>query len=362
MKLRGLTWDDPRGWGPIDVVSRTFTARWDGEVQIEWDVQPLSGFESAPVPELCRQYDLINMDHPHVGEAVATAALLPIAGVDDEYIGPSWESYVWEDELWAVPVDAACQCSAYRPDRLAQPPASYEEVLALARSGVRVSAALVGVHALMALLTLHAQHGRAIGDALPTSDVFAEVAELLRRLSDSCDPEALDQNPIDMLRRMAGGACDYAVFTFGYAPFQADGVRFAPVPSLTGAPSRGAVIGGSGLCVSAHGKYPEAARALARFAGSEEVQTGDWPAHRGQPAHSLAWQQLAARDPFYRDLRPALETSVIRPRFDGWNRLQSLAGDAVNRWLRDHAPAASLYAKLQRLWGEARRAPAPGAR
>ena len=350
VKLRGLTWDDPRGWGPVDVVSRAFAATCDDDVQVEWDVQPLSGFESASVPELARRYDLINMDHPHVGGAVAAGALHPIDGVDDQYVGPSWESYVWEDQLWAVPVDAACQCSAYHPDRLPEPPASHEEVLALSMADGRVSAALVGVHALMALLTLHAQHGHAIGEALPSPAVFAEVAELLRRLSAACDPEALGQNPIDLLRRMAAGACDYAVFTYGYAPFQADGVRFTPVPSLTGEPSRGAVIGGTGLCVSAHGKHPRVAEALARLAGSEAVQTGDWPAHGGQPAHRLAWQQLAERDPFYRDLRPALETAIIRPRFDGWNRLQSLAGDAVNRWLRDHLPAASLYAGLQQLW------------
>ena len=51
------------------------------------------------------------------------------------------------------------------------------------------------------------------------------------------------------------------------------------------------------------------------------------------PALRRAWLDLAGTDPFFRDLLPAMETSVIRPRFSGWNDLQSRAGNLVNRWL-----------------------------
>ena len=116
IRLRGITWDDPRGWGPLQQVGRAFAGTPAGrEVSVEWDIQPLEGFESAPLPELASRYDLINMDHPHVGEAVAAGCLLPIDGVAEEYVGPSRASYVLHGALWAVPVDAACQVSASHP-------------------------------------------------------------------------------------------------------------------------------------------------------------------------------------------------------------------------------------------------------
>ena len=59
-------------------------------------------------------------------------------------------------------------------------------------------------------------------------------------------------------------------------------------------------------------------------------------------------------DPFYRDLLPAMETSVIRPRFAGWNDLQSRAGNLVNRWLGDgERTVVDLDFGLRRLWESA---------
>ena len=48
IRLRGITWDDPRGWGPLEEVGRAFAGTPAGrEVSVEWDIQPLEGFESA---------------------------------------------------------------------------------------------------------------------------------------------------------------------------------------------------------------------------------------------------------------------------------------------------------------------------
>ena len=111
------------------------------------------------------------------------------------------------------------------------------------------------------------------------------------------------------------------------------------------------MVGGTGIAVSAGSAQADAAGDFARFAGSMRVQTDLWARHGGQPAHRHAWQELAVTDPFYRDLLPAMETSVIRPRFAGWNELQSRAGNLVNRWLSDgERTVGDLDAGLRRLW------------
>ena len=49
-----------------------------------------------------------------------------------------------------------------------------------------------------------------------------------------------------------------------------------------------------------------------------------------------------------------MESSVIRPRFSGWNDLQSRAGNLVNRWLADdERTVGDLDASLHRLWESA---------
>ncbi len=332
-----MTWDDPRGYGPLAEVGRAFGA----DVTVQWDVQPLAGFESRSVPELARDYDLLNLDHPHIGEAVAAGALRPVGELADDFLGPSLASYWWAGQLWAVPVDAACQVAAYHPARLAAPPRSYAEALALRQP---VAASLVGVHALMALLTLLNARGTPLVDYWPAGLELA--ADQLRELTARCLPESLDWNPLQLLAALGAGRFDYAVFTFAYVNFQKQGVRFAPVPS------RGAVVGGTGLAVSAHSRHPEAALAWARLAGSLEVQTTIWPQHGGQPAHRAAWDDLAKSDPFYRDLRPAIETAWVRPRYAGWNGRQLRAGNIINRWLRGARGPRQLRIELEELWNQ----------
>ena len=74
--LNGMTWDHPRGYAPLVEGSR----RWKelSGVEIHWDRRSLQDFEAFPVAELARQYDLMIIDHPHVGQAVREACLLPL--------------------------------------------------------------------------------------------------------------------------------------------------------------------------------------------------------------------------------------------------------------------------------------------
>src|SRR5262245_31510672 len=105
--IRGLTWDHPRGYQALEAAAAM--ARTQG-LDIAWERQPLEGFESHPIEDLAARYDLVVMDHPHVGEAVRTDSFRPLdeifapallAHLAREAAGPAYRSYVYEERPWA---------------------------------------------------------------------------------------------------------------------------------------------------------------------------------------------------------------------------------------------------------------------
>lgn len=348
--LRGITWDDPRGYGPLSEIDNAFP----GNVKVQWDIQPLEGFESRSVVELARQYDILNIDHPHVGEAVSENALHPVGNIEDTFLGLSLASYTLNGEVWAVPVDAACMVSAYSDRAIDKPPHSYPEVFALAKSA-RIAMPLAGVHSLMALLTLLAQYKSPLSDDIdgswPSPDAFERVVRELKSLTECCLPESLDWNPLQAFEALHSGLCDYTPLTFAYASACRGTVNFRPVPSLNDLASFGAVLGGTGLAVSAYCEHLDAALRYTRFVGSQAAQVEIWAENEGQPACRAAWLALSETDPFYRDLLPAVERARIRPRYRGWNRRQTEAGNAINCWLRrGNTDSNTLREELQYIW------------
>src|SRR5690606_20502147 len=100
-RLKALTWDHPRGFDALAAAARRPELAESG-LAIDWEKQPLEGFESHPIADLCARYDLVVLDHPHVGEALEGDYLQPLEEVFDEAtierlrcesIGPSLDSY-----------------------------------------------------------------------------------------------------------------------------------------------------------------------------------------------------------------------------------------------------------------------------
>src|SRR5690348_5306401 len=79
--LRGMTWDHPRGYDPLVACSVAWHARTC--VRIDWERRSLQDFESFPVAELAGRYDLIVIDHPHVGQITRERCLAPLGGAMD---------------------------------------------------------------------------------------------------------------------------------------------------------------------------------------------------------------------------------------------------------------------------------------
>ena len=136
IRYRGLTWDHPRGFNALAAAADRLRSE-DG-IAIDWEKQPLEGFESHPIEDLCSRYDLVVLDHPHVGEAVARECLVALEEVftsgdvadwSRHTIGPCFRSYRCAGRHWALPLDAATQVMALRPDLTAERPGSWDDVL-----------------------------------------------------------------------------------------------------------------------------------------------------------------------------------------------------------------------------------------
>ena len=113
MTLRGMAWDHPRAYQPLEAFAKECPAP-----VVSWDRQSLADFEARPLTELARQYDVMIIDHPGLGAAIAAGAIQPLRRlvpreVLDEWKAtsfvPTWDSYVVGGQPWALPVDAATQ-------------------------------------------------------------------------------------------------------------------------------------------------------------------------------------------------------------------------------------------------------------
>ena len=77
MHYIGLTWDHPRGYNALAAAAARLNPERDG-LSLSWERHSLEGFEVHPIADLCTRYDLVVLDHPHVGEAVAMQCLQPL--------------------------------------------------------------------------------------------------------------------------------------------------------------------------------------------------------------------------------------------------------------------------------------------
>lgn len=365
--MRGMTWDHPRGYDPLAAAA----LRWEKDTgqAITWDRRSLQDFESYPVDELARRYDLIVIDHPHVGEVVENGALLPLdrfigsselAEIANGSVGGSFESYNWAGHQWALPIDAAAQVQAWVPARIAAPVSRWEDLAALIADG-RAALPLRPPHSLMSLFTLCGLIGIALDVTAP--DLFpeetAQACGLLGELAAALDPAVFEMDPIAMLEDMAQPRSTLAVapLIYGYVSYSVTAfrdqlIRFADVPAIHHGP-RGSALGGTGIAVSALGSDPEAAVRFASWIASGVIQRDLIAAHGGQPAHADAWSAdgvNAATHDFYRATRATLDQAWLRPRHRGYMQFQHAASERLNQGLRAREPAAETITALNALY------------
>ena len=367
VELVGMTWDHPRGYDPLVACSTLWLQ--EKNVRIRWEKRSLQDFESYPVEELARKYDLIVIDHPHVGEITAEGCLLPFdqpdraedrARLAAASVGPSYPSYFWQGHQWALPIDAATQVQAWRPDLLDAPASRWDEVLRLAEQG-RALCPMRPPHSLMSLFTIAANLGCPSDEQRPD---FIDVAtgcrafELIQDLTSRMDQRCYSMDPIAVLEEMSLTdtriAC--APLVYGYVSYSREGFRparvhFANMPAAGECGPVGSAIGGTGIAVSAFSRYKEHAASFAYWIASAPVQAGPYAAAGGQPGNVQAWSSAKVNAPvadFYANTRATLEGAWLRPRHKGYIGFQQWAGERLTRAWAAHESASQVIAEVNR--------------
>ncbi|MBB3144229.1 multiple sugar transport system substrate-binding protein [Phyllobacterium trifolii] len=368
IKLKGMTWSHPRGYDPMVACSKLWKEQTG--VEIEWEKRSLQDFESFPVEELARKYDLIVIDHPHVGQITAENCLAPldVTGREAEQqalsagsVGQSYPSYHWQGRQWAFPIDTATQVCAWRPDLLEDSPASWDEVMGLAKAG-RVLLPLRPPHSLMTFYTLSGNLGSpcAVTGQLIDLESGIRTFEMMREIVALIDPACFEMDPIAALERMgeAGSHIACSPLIYGYVNYSIDGFRpnlvaFADIPAAGDDGPAGSALGGTGIGVSAFSANRAAAIDFAYWIAGGEVQRGPYASEGGQPAHTDAWEDETvnkATTSFYAATRKTLEAAWVRPRHKGYMDFQEAASGRLNAGLLQRHAARNVIDDLNALF------------
>jgi multiple sugar transport system substrate-binding protein len=382
VRLSGLTWDHPRGYRVLEALGGAL----EPDVSVQWQRQPLEGFESRPLRTLADDFDLLVVDHPGLGEAIRDGALLPLDEVFGEAelaawrtasVGASYDSYVLGGRPWALPLDAAAQVAVARPDLMEARPASWAEACQVARTHP-TTLCLGGPHALLMFSAICLATGAgpardaAAGDHGWPGDHGPFVPEAAGRaaldiMSDllaQADRELSQRNPIGVLDAMAaGGGPAYCPLVYGYVTYQRPlggepgSWRLAAFDAPAGPAGIGSVLGGTGVAITRSAAELGAAAALIRTLLSDEVQIGLYAELGGQSSARQAWQHPgadAAAGGFYRATLATIEQAWVRPRFAGYPEFQTAASAVLREGLLAGEPHAGLVRRVNELYAAAR--------
>lgn len=372
--LSGITWNHTRGYLPLVATAQRFVDA-NPDVAITWQVRSLQEFADFPIERLAERFDLIVIDHPFAGYAAKHPTLLPLdehlpaAFLDDQRansVGASYRSYEYGGHLWALPIDAATPVASWRPDVLnragAEPPKTWDDLLALARRGL-VAVPAIPVDALMATFMLCNALGEepcATPERMVGENSGVAALELLRELISLCDRACLHRNPIRTYEAMvATDTIGYCPFAFGYsnyarADYTGTPLRFGRLVKFHKKRLR-STLGGTGLAISQGCRERELALDYARFVASPEVQRGMYVVAGGQPGHRAAWTDRTVNrlsGDFFADTLRTLDEAWLRPRYSGYIPFQDRAGELVHRYLVDGGDPRATLAVIDRAYRE----------
>jgi multiple sugar transport system substrate-binding protein len=357
MTFRGLTWDHPRGYAALKAAA--------GDLVI-WDTQPLEGFESHPIEDLCARYDLVVLDHPHLGDALASGCLTPLDdlfGADElatwaaASMGSTMRSYAWAGRQWALPLDAATQVCAARADLVGEPPATWDDVERISRTAP-VALSLAGPHAFLTFCSIAVALGEEPAtdpDRLLSTGTGLDALDLMATIDAQAPASTRALNPIGLLELMSR-TDDLALcpLVYGYVNY-AGRVAFGDAPAVTPGGRPGSTLGGTGLAISSRCTPTAALLDHVRWLMSAEAQTRFLPAHDGQPSARAAWADARvddAADGFYRRTARTCETAWVRPRYAGYITFQSAASALVRDALTGRLDHRRALARLEVLHRE----------
>lgn len=366
-----MTWRHPRADAPLAAASAEYARRTG--IRVEWQARSLFDFGVQPLEELTSRFDLIVLDHPHVGEAATRGYLAPLdeilppqqlGALAGRSVGLSHASYAYLGHQWAVAIDAAAQVSAARAEALVDFPKRWLDVVELAASG-RVLWPLCPTDAYASFLTLAANLGTPCASAehgFIEPEAGLAVLQAMDAVATHVPREALELNPIAVLEELSGrrSQFEYVPLIFGYSNYARDGFRatlvtFGDIPAAGRDGPRGSLLGGAGLAVSAASRYPDAAAGFAGVVAGSEIQLGAYLLAGGQPAHLDVWESSTANTlthGFFARTRATLDGAWLRPRHDGFLAVQERGMHLVHAYLRRALDGPSMIRELNAAYRE----------
>jgi len=358
IEFKGITWDHSRALPPLVAVAQRFEELHPG-IRFRWEKRTLHEFGHMPIDLLADRYDFIVMDHPWAGYCLARELvhdLRPLLGeksfgdLSSRFIGKSFESYLYQGKLLALPIDAATPAPSWRPDLLEQvgvaPPRSWRDLLALADKKL---AAMPGFPADLFLnwcMLLEALEARPFQDNEQIADKkpALEAMEMLKRLAEGMTHAIYDWNPIRLAESMTQtDAIAYCPFAYSYGNYSRPSfverpLRYGSLVRMENARPLRSIIGGTGLAVTRRCANLEMALDFARFCASGPIQKGIYTYSGGQPAHRDAWdpetEDTSFTGGFFSHTRQPHEEAIVRPRYDGYVPLQERTGIPLQQFLK----------------------------
>lgn len=376
--LRGITWQNPRGYDPLVAAAKAWMAEHPG-VEIIWEQLPWYQFEETVLASLAKgdaYYDLVMFDHPWVGKLASESWLVPlealfeapyIAHLGERIVSPSLESYEWAGKHWALPLDAACHAALYRADLVEGDslPQNWEEVRSWARAhhqpphryGLVLSLEGVLGHCLFLSMMAGLGHPPYRDPDHPVFDRSAAeyVLTHIKELVAFTPPASTRWGPWDIFEHLSHASdVGYSPSIFAYVNYfeglpHSDELRLATVPAFEGRGPACPILGGVGLGITRAGRHHEIAAQHGAYLASDAVQRDIFPAFSGQPAAAVAWD-----DPdlnrhlhgFYAALKENMKTAYIRPRYPSFHALELRNGAILQQWWDDRL---SLHETIERL-------------
>lgn len=350
-----------------------------GGIRIHWQKRTLDDFGHMPIDVLAQRFDLIVIDHPWAGfcfenelviDLLQIAPLAVVEELTQNSIGRTFYSYLYQEKLLAMPIDAATPAPSWRPDLLdrydMRPPQTWAEAVALSRRKLAVIPGFnadLFLHFLMLVKALGAEPCAEVGGIAPV-ETMQKAAELLRELTEPMPREIFEMNPIMVAERMtttddfAWNAFAYTYNNYARPGFSPKPLRFGNLFSLrAGGPRLRSVLGGTGIAISNRCQNVKAAFDYALFIASGSVQRNIYVHAGGQPSHRAAWNDALANQicgNFFNDTRVTQSEAIVRPRYSGYVPLQTEGGTVLQEYLRDGLSLRSTLDKLQELYRASR--------
>jgi multiple sugar transport system substrate-binding protein len=378
INLKGITWNHSRGLLPMVATAQRYS-ELHPNVNITWEKRSLQQFADFSIQELAERFDLLVIDHPWAGFAAKTRSIVPL----DEYlsaaylkdqeahsVGASYESYHYDGQQWALPIDAATPVAASRPDLLEEKgltlPKSFNDLLALADMGL-VAFAGIPIDILMNFYTFCCSLGEdpcQHKDLVISNDTGRKALQLYAQLAGKIDPSNFERNPIQVYEAMTqNDQIAYCPFAYGYANYSRNGyarktLHFHDMISLDGKTNLRSTLGGTGLAISSKCAEISAAVDYAAFVGSPSCQQTLFFESGGQPGHLSAWKNEEVNrqsQHYFSNTLPALERAFLRPRYHGAMFFQDHAGDVLRDYLMKGAAEDKVLSALNDLYVQSKK-------